>query len=100
MSTDDTWIQPEPSYSNKFIDPIKKQNTCNNIVATFAIDTSNAPSPAPSKHQKKHITLKEASEHYWSHIGIALQWLWSFLDKALQYIQYFNFKATCKMITI
>lgn len=46
-----------PCYSNRFSNSIKKQRTCNTLtmVATFAIGTSNAPSTAPSKHQKKNI---------------------------------------------
>lgn len=41
------------------------------MVASFAIDTSNASSAAPPK--KQHITLIEASAHYGSHIVITLK---------------------------
>lgn len=45
------------------------------MVASFAIDTSNASSAAPPKNKKKKqpITLIEASAHYGSHIVIALK---------------------------
>lgn len=44
------------------------------MVASFAIDTSNASSAAPPKNKKTQpITLIEASAHYGSHIVIALK---------------------------
>lgn len=42
--------------SNRFNTSVKKQRTCNNMVATFANDTSNAPSAAPLEHRKAHNT--------------------------------------------
>lgn len=67
------------------------------MAATFAIGTSNAPSTAPSKHQKTYNNYRSFWRLRESYSHFLLVIIFDFLDKTLQQIQYFDFKTTGKI---